>query len=167
MIEQPELWIARAGDEVLLWRSAEPASQRVVRLHTSAPALLAAAADDGRKPSSLSAVWLTRDGFEQLVARAVGDPDDALGEVKDKALCAQHRLATRFALVRVGFERAPSGRPMACFSLRGAARHALKDWIVRTEEVDARRWHLGATDKAWHPRAYAVDPAVWCPWVGS
>jgi len=172
MRDPVEIRVAHTDHEVLLWQPMDAVSQRVVRLYASAPALLGRLADDGAKPSTLRAVWLERAGFETMLAQALGDPDGVVNKA-DRALAAQHRLATRFAQVRVAFEADrdaqgdATGHTAPCFTLRNAARHQLKQWTTRTAEVDARGWHRGEVPKEWRSRPFRVDPAVWCPWARS
>lgn len=166
--------VAHTPTEVLLWQAPSVGGQRVVRLHASGPALVAGLAAEGRKPTTLSATWLSRAGFEALVAQALPDPDCAtLGKAGtiDKATLAQHRLATRYAQVRVVLEPEldahgrSTGRLAPSFSVRNAARHSLADWVARIDRVDVRSWASGDLDKAYLPRPYPVEPAVWSGWV--
>lgn len=158
------LLVAHTDREVLVWRCQGAACQRVVRLWACPATLRHALAKDGRKPGSLDAVWLTRDGFEQALAQSLVDPGE-LG----KAVQAQHRLATRFAQVRLGFvpqvdlEGRATGHAIACLSLRNAARHALPNWVARTASVEVRR--LDELHKAHRPTPYPIDPTVWRTWA--
>lgn len=176
MTDHPPIHVAYDPQEVLLWRTAAPVGQRVVRLHASGPALLRALSEEGCKPTELRGVWLARSGFEAMLAQALLDPDPVtLGRAGDgcldKALLAQHRLATRFAQVRVVLDEEldgcgqPTGRLAPCFSLRAAARHALPGWTVREQAVDVRAWPTDGLDKALRASPYPVEPAVWCGWT--
>lgn len=166
MTDPDGLLIAHTSDEVVLWRSPH-AGQRVVRLHVCGPTLRHELAERGAKPVELHAVWLSRDGFDAMLTQTLVDPQDAGKIEMCKVIQAQHRLATRFAQVRLCFSEQrdvagqPSGHRVACFSLRNAARHRLRGWVVRTETVALRAWDEHGLPKMHRLRSYPLDPALW------
>ena len=167
-----EIWVAHDADEVLLWHSPGASSQRVMRLHGSARTLLRALAEEGDKPTALEAIWLERRGFDELLAMAVLDPASIAAEKgrPNKPLAAQHRLATRYALVRLALElerdsqEGAGARTVPCLRVSPSAREMLHRWTVRKDSVRARALTTGQLAKALHPRAYPVDPASLCSW---
>ncbi|MEN0063507.1 MAG: hypothetical protein AAGA48_15255 [Myxococcota bacterium] len=160
--------LAHDAHSVLVWRAPTP-SQRVIRLHSCAQTLLQALAEQGQKPTHLTGVWLTRQGFEAMLRQALVDPGPSADLAK--VAKAQHRLATRFAQVRVCFmpeydaSGALTGREVPCFGLRNAARHTLPEWTLRTEQVDVRLWARGEMAKAHRPSPYGVDPTLMQRWA--
>ncbi len=169
-----EIEVAHTPTEVLVWQAPTLGGQRVITLHTSGPALRRALALKSAPPTKLQARWLSRQAFDELLAQALPDPDGVPGaevEPLDKVTKAQHRLATRFAQVRVVLGAAldlagrPTGGIAPAFSLRGAARHALVEWTLRVEPVDLRDWASRGLSKAHRPHPYPVDPATWGGWM--